>query len=130
MVPLTTPEVLTCWPTKGLVDPLPWISMIVWLGGVLVPHDPSGAAVLRGFGGATAKSALFWSVSVQPPAARWSAVGRYNWSIRDERLLEAIAGIEYNAGCWAMRFVAQRLMELDVDNRCGAGHGERTDVGE
>lgn len=25
-------------------------------------------------------------------------------------------------------FVAQRLMELDVDNRCGAGHGERTDA--
>lgn len=24
-------------------------------------------------------------------------------------------------------FVAQRLMELDVDNRCGASHGERTD---
>jgi LPS-assembly protein len=41
-----------------------------------------------------------------------SAVGRYNWSIRDERLLEAIAGIEYNAGCWAMRFVAQRLTAI------------------
>lgn len=25
-------------------------------------------------------------------------------------------------------FVAQRLMELDVDNRCGASHGERTDA--
>ena len=25
-------------------------------------------------------------------------------------------------------FVAQRLMELDVDNRCGAGHSERTDA--
>ena len=25
-------------------------------------------------------------------------------------------------------FVAQRLMELDVNNRCGAGHGERTDT--
>ena len=24
-------------------------------------------------------------------------------------------------------FVAQRLMELDVDNRCGAGHGERSE---
>ncbi len=47
-----------------------------------------------------------------PLTARWSAVGRYNWSIRDERLLEAIAGIEYNAGCWAMRFVAQRLTAI------------------
>ena len=25
-------------------------------------------------------------------------------------------------------FVAQRLMDLDVDNRCGASHGERTDA--
>jgi putative transposase len=25
-------------------------------------------------------------------------------------------------------FVAQRLMELDVDNRCGAGHGERSEA--
>ena len=25
-------------------------------------------------------------------------------------------------------FVAQRLMELDIDNRCGASHGERTDA--
>ena len=25
-------------------------------------------------------------------------------------------------------FVAQRLMELDVDNRCGASHGERSEV--
>ena len=25
-------------------------------------------------------------------------------------------------------FVAQRLMELDVDNRCGAGHGERNEA--
>ena len=24
-------------------------------------------------------------------------------------------------------FVAQRLMEIDVDNRCGAGHGERSE---
>jgi putative transposase len=24
-------------------------------------------------------------------------------------------------------FVAQRLMELDVDKRCGAAHGERSD---
>jgi transposase-like protein len=24
-------------------------------------------------------------------------------------------------------FVAQRLMEFDVDNRCGAGHGERSE---
>ena len=27
-------------------------------------------------------------------------------------LLEAIAGFEYNAGCWSTRFVAQRLQAI------------------
>jgi len=44
-----------------------------------------------------------------PLSANWYAVGRYNWSLKDSQLLEAIAGVEYNTGCWAMRVVAQRL---------------------
>jgi LPS-assembly protein len=44
-----------------------------------------------------------------PISANWYAVGRYNYSLRDKQLLEAIGGVEYNAGCWAARFVAQRL---------------------
>jgi LPS-assembly protein len=44
-----------------------------------------------------------------PISAQWFAVGRYNWSLRDSQLLEAIAGVEYNQGCWALRLVAQRL---------------------
>ena len=44
-----------------------------------------------------------------PISAQWYAVGRYNYSMRDKQLLEAIAGVEYNTGCWATRFVAQRL---------------------
>ena len=30
-------------------------------------------------------------------------------SLRDKQALETIAGVEYNAGCWAARFVVQRL---------------------
>ena len=45
-----------------------------------------------------------------PLSSRWSAVGRYNYSfLGSNQLLEAIAGVEYNAGCWAVRAVAQRL---------------------
>ncbi len=44
-----------------------------------------------------------------PIAARWYGVGRYNYSVKDNRPLEIIAGLEYNAGCWATRVVAQRL---------------------
>jgi len=44
-----------------------------------------------------------------PINSRWYVVGRYNYSLRDKKLLEAIAGFEYNAGCWATRLVAQQL---------------------
>jgi LPS-assembly protein len=49
-------------------------------------------------------------VSAQwPVRAGWYAVGRYNYSLRDEQLLEGIAGLEYNGGCWVFRAVWQRL---------------------
>jgi len=44
-----------------------------------------------------------------PLNSRWYVVGRYNYSLRDKKLLEAIGGFEYNAGCWATRLVAQQL---------------------
>jgi LPS-assembly protein len=57
-----------------------------------------------------------------PLTSRLYAVGRYNWSFLGKQtvgdpspggqLLEAIAGFEYNAGCWAARVVAQRLAAL------------------
>ncbi|HEX2334331.1 MAG TPA: LPS-assembly protein LptD [Burkholderiales bacterium] len=39
----------------------------------------------------------------------WYGVGRYNYSIQDDKLLEGLAGIEYNAGCWVFRAVAARI---------------------
>lgn len=47
-----------------------------------------------------------------PLSSKWYAVGRYNYSMRDKRALETIAGIEYNAGCWAVRVVGQRLAAI------------------
>ncbi|HEX9194646.1 MAG TPA: LPS assembly protein LptD, partial [Azonexus sp.] len=57
-----------------------------------------------------------------PLTSRLYAVGRYNWSFLGKQtvsdlspggqLLEAIAGFEYNAGCWAARVVGQRLAAL------------------
>jgi LPS-assembly protein len=44
-----------------------------------------------------------------PVAAGWYGVGRYNYSFLDRRLLEGLAGAEYNAGCWVFRFVVQRI---------------------
>lgn len=36
-------------------------------------------------------------------------VGRVNYSTRDSRLVDAILGLEYDAGCWITRVVAERL---------------------
>lgn len=45
-----------------------------------------------------------------PLSANLYAVGRYNYSfLGSNQLLEGIAGFEYNAGCWALRAVVQRL---------------------
>jgi LPS-assembly protein len=45
-------------------------------------------------------------VSAQWPIARgWSGVGRMNYSLRDGRIAEGLAGIEYNGGCWVVRLV-------------------------
>ena len=44
-----------------------------------------------------------------PIASGWYGVGRYNYSFLDRRLLEGLAGVEYNAGCWVLRAVVQRV---------------------
>jgi LPS-assembly protein len=44
-----------------------------------------------------------------PVAPSWYGVGRYNYSFLDKRLLEGLAGLEYNAGCWVFRAVVQRV---------------------
>jgi len=35
-------------------------------------------------------------------------VGRVNFSMRDSRVTDSLAGLEYDAGCWIARFVTQR----------------------
>ena len=44
-----------------------------------------------------------------PVATGWYAIGRWNYSVSESRLLEGIAGLEYNAGCWVFRGALQRL---------------------
>jgi LPS-assembly protein len=39
----------------------------------------------------------------------WYSVGRLSYSARDARLTDALAGVEYDAGCWVGRVVAQRV---------------------
>jgi LPS-assembly protein len=44
-----------------------------------------------------------------PLSERWYGVGRFNYSLRDSRVIDAIAGIEYKADCWILRIAAQRF---------------------
>ena len=44
-----------------------------------------------------------------PLSDRWYAVGRYNYSIQDSRLIDALAGFEYKQDCWLLRFAVQRF---------------------
>jgi LPS-assembly protein len=39
----------------------------------------------------------------------WYTVGRVNYSLRDSRVTDSILGLEYDAGCWILRVVAERL---------------------
>ncbi|HAF00762.1 MAG TPA: LPS-assembly protein LptD [Methylophilaceae bacterium] len=49
-------------------------------------------------------------ISGQWPLGKgWYGVGRYNYSIRESNLIESLAGVEYDAGCWRARSVLQRL---------------------
>jgi LPS-assembly protein len=44
-----------------------------------------------------------------PVDMHWTLLGRWNYSIEDRKTLEGVAGVEYNGGCWVLRFVGQRL---------------------
>lgn len=45
-----------------------------------------------------------------PLYGRWYGVGRYDFSLHDRRLVEALAGLEYDGGCWVGRVVMQRFV--------------------
>ncbi|MFZ5523203.1 MAG: LPS-assembly protein LptD [Pseudomonadota bacterium] len=59
-------------------------------------------------------------VSTQWPLfSRWRGVGRWNYSLQDGRILEVIAGLEYNQSCWSLRFVAQRFATATQQSNIG-----------
>jgi LPS-assembly protein len=45
----------------------------------------------------------------QSCSGTWYAVGRVNYSTRDSRITDSVVGMEYDAGCWIGRVVAERL---------------------
>lgn len=60
------------------------------------------------------------NVAGQWPLSRgWYGVGRVNYSIRDKSLIESLAGLEYDAGCWQGRVVVQRVETATADANYG-----------
>jgi LPS-assembly protein len=51
-----------------------------------------------------------------PLWGNWYGVGRYNRNLRDHRLTQGIAGLEYNGGCWVFRGVVQHLTTSATDS--------------
>ncbi|MGA9335935.1 MAG: LPS assembly protein LptD [Rudaea sp.] len=50
------------------------------------------------------------TTALLPLNARWSLVGRYYYSLMDNRLLETFAGVEYDSCCVALRVLARRYI--------------------
>jgi LPS-assembly protein len=60
-----------------------------------------------------------WPIVERPAALRsssgggcggsWYGVGRVNYSLKDSRVTDSVLGLEYDAGCWIGRVVAERL---------------------
>ena len=49
-------------------------------------------------------------VSAQWPFFKhWYALAKWNYSLLDNRVLESLAGLEYNDRCWTIRMVVQRF---------------------
>jgi len=42
-------------------------------------------------------------------ASQWYGVGRFNYSLPDSKIIDLLAGFEYDAGCWLSRVVVERL---------------------
>lgn len=42
-------------------------------------------------------------------AGQWYSVGRINYSVPDRKVVDLVAGFEYDAGCWIGRVVLERL---------------------
>ncbi len=57
-----------------------------------------------------------FDVSGQWPLGKgWYGIGRFNYSFRDSRSIESLAGLEYDAGCWQTRTVIQRVSTATSD---------------
>lgn len=51
-----------------------------------------------------------------PLSPRWHLIARRNYSLLDARILETLAGLEYQSCCWRLRVVSRRFVDDDLGN--------------
>lgn len=51
-----------------------------------------------------------------PVSADTSVIGRWNYSLRDDRTLEALAGVEHGRCCWRVRALVRRFANAEDSN--------------
>ena len=73
-----------------------------------------------------------------PLHRQWNFIGRWFYSLSDNRILESLAGLEYNSCCWALTIVNRRnltstgqinsslLMQLELKGLMSVGSRVRT----
>jgi LPS-assembly protein len=54
--------------------------------------------------------------AIWPIGERISLIGRHNFSLQDDRLLEALAGLEYASCCWRLRTLLRRYTDSSGDD--------------
>jgi len=54
-----------------------------------------------------------------PIFGRWHAVGRWNYSLQDSKIVDTIGGLEYSQDCWMLRLVAQRFATATQQSNTG-----------
>lgn len=72
----------------------------------------------------------------QPLTSDTNAIGRWNYSLRDEETMEVFAGLEYDSCCWALRGLVRRhlnevgddpdtqlMLQLELKGLAGLGNG-------
>jgi LPS-assembly protein len=60
-------------------------------------------------GAASSRLEQFDVATQWPITSNWTLLGRWNYSLADRKTLEGLLGFEYNADCWVLRVVGQRL---------------------
>lgn len=66
----------------------------------------------------------YYVSAVYPLNSQWNLIGHWNRDVTNSRNLEAIAGVEYNSCCWAVRLMARQW----VTNRYFVSDADMQDI--